>query len=241
MTGAPEIALSVLRREGTGRPVLFLHGLASRARLDWPAAEWDPVLADRPALLVDLPAHGDSPAVGVLSTSRVVDLLTQAVAAVAPGEEIDVVGYSLGARLAWALAGHPEVAVHRLALGGLSPMEPFTMVDLPAARGALAGDSAPADPITGLILGMATLPGNRPEALLDLIEGLASEPFDRAVGAPSQPVLLLGGTEDPMAEGVDMLAAAVPRSRVVRVPGDHLAALHAPEFRAAVVQFLAED
>jgi pimeloyl-ACP methyl ester carboxylesterase len=61
------------------------------------------------------------------------------------GGEIDVVGYSLGARLAWALAGHPAVAVRRLVLGGLSPMEPFAMVDLPAARTALAGGPAPAD------------------------------------------------------------------------------------------------
>jgi len=241
MTGAPEIALSVIRREGTGRPVLFLHGLASRARLDWPAAEWDPVLAGRPAVLVDLPAHGDSPAVGVLSTSGVVDLLARAVAAGRAGEEIDVVGYSLGARLAWALAGHPGLAVRRVVLGGLSPMEPFALVDLPAARAALAGGLAPADPLTGMILGMATLPGNRPEALLDLIAGLASEPFDPAADPPRQPVLLLGGVEDPMAEGIDALAAAVPDARVVRVPGDHLAALHAPDFRTAVAEFLAGD
>lgn len=241
MTGAPEIALSVTRREGTGRPVLFLHGLASRARVDWPATEWDPVLADHPVVLVDLPAHGDSPAVGAFSTSAVVELLARAVATVAPREEIDVVGYSLGARLAWALSGHPGVAVRRVVLGGLSPMEPFTLVDLPAARAALAGGPPPADPITGMILGMTTLPGNRPEALLDLIEGLASEPFDPAVDTPAQPLLLLGGVEDPMAQGMDALAAAVPDSRVVRVPGDHLAALHTPEFRAAVVDFLAED
>ncbi|MFJ4165037.1 alpha/beta fold hydrolase [Microbacterium sp. NPDC089698] len=241
MTGAPEIALSVSHREGTGRPVLLLHGLASRARLDWPAAEWDPVLTDRPVLRVDLPAHGDSAAPGVLATAGIVDLLARAVADVLPGEEIDVVGYSLGARLAWALAGHPGVAVRRVALGGLSPMEPFALVDLPAARAALAGGPSPEDPITGMILGMTTLPGNRPEALLDLIEGLASGPFDPAAGAPSQPVLLLGGVEDPMAQGIDALAAAVPDSRVVRVPGDHLAALHAPEFRAAVADFLTED
>ncbi len=40
---------------------------------------------------------------------------------------------------------------------------------------------------------------------------------------------------------LDALAAALPDSRVVRVPGDHLAALHAPEFRAAAAGFLAED
>ena len=241
MSGAPENTLSVARSAGTGRPVVLLHGLASRASQDWPAPAWEDAFAGRPLVRVDLPAHGESPACGVLPTTGVVDLLAQAVAAVAPGEEIDLLGYSLGARLAWALAAHPALAVRRVALGGLSPMEPFTMLDLPAARAAAAGGPAPADPITGMILGMTTLPGNRPEALLDLIEGLASEPFDPALGAPTQPVLLLGGTDDPMAQGIDVLAAAVPDSRVVRVPGEHLAALHAPEFRAAVVAFLAED
>lgn len=239
MTAAPESVLSVRRREGAGRPVLFLHGLASRGRLDWPDAEWREPLdaARRGSTVVDLPAHGGSPGLGVLGTGAVVDLI----AAAAGSEEIDVVGYSLGARLAWALAGHPAVTVRRVVLGGLSPMEPFTMVDLPAARAAIAGGPAPTDPITGMILGMATLPGNRPAEILDLVEGLASEPFDPAVGAPRQPVLLLGGTEDPMAQGIDALAATVPGSRVERVPGDHLAALHTPEFRAAVLGFLAED
>lgn len=240
MSGAPETTLSVTRSAGTGRPVVLLHGLASRASQDWPRPVWENVFAGRPLVRVDLPAHGESPAGGVLPTTGVVDLLAQAVAAVAPGEEVDLVGYSLGARLAWALAAHPAVAVRRVVLGGLSPVEPFTMLDLPAARIAAAGGPAPADPITGMILGMTTLPGNRPEALLDLIEGLASEPFDPAVGAPTQPVLLLGGVDDPMARGIDELAAAVPDSRVERVPGDHLAALHTSEFRAAVAGFLAE-
>jgi pimeloyl-ACP methyl ester carboxylesterase len=237
MTGAPETTLSVTRSEGTGRPVLFLHGLASHAARDWPAQEWAPVLGGRPRVSIDLPAHGRSAGVGVLPTRGVVALIADAVA----GEEVDVVAYSLGARLAWALAGNPGTTVRRLVLGGLSPIEPFTLVDLPSARAALAGGESPADPITGMILGMATSPGNRPDALLDLVEGLASEPFDPAVGAPEQPVLLIGGAEDPMAQGIDALAAAVPSARVVRVPGDHSAALHAPEFRVAVAEFLAED
>ena len=236
MTGAPENVLAVRRREGPGRPVLFLHGFASRARLDWPDAEWAGPLADlgRPSILVDLPAHGGSPALGALPTSAVISLI----AAAAGEEEVDVVGYSLGARLAWALASEPSVAVRRVVLGGLSPREPFTQIDLPAARAALADGPTPADPLTGMILRMATLPGNRSADLLDLVEGLAREPFDPQVAVPSQPTLLINGEDDPLAAGRGVLAAEIPDVTVARVPGDHLSALHAPEFRATVIAFL---
>ena len=240
MSGAPENTLSVTRSAGTGRPVVLLHGLASLASQDWPAPAWEDAFAGRPLVRVDLPAHGGSPACGVLPTTGVVDLLARAVAAAAPGEEVDLLGYSLGARLAWALAAHPALAVRRVVLGGLSPMEPFTMVDLPAARLAVAGGPAPADPLTGMILGMVSMPGNRPADLLDLIEGLAAEPFVADRGGPSVPVLLIGGVDDGMAAGIDDLAALLPDARTWRVPGDHLAALHAPGFRTAVREFLAD-
>lgn len=220
----------------TARPVVFLHGLASNGAQGWPEHEWTGVFGDRPRVVLDLPAHGEAEALGVVPTSAVLEALADAI-----GEgEIDLVGYSLGARLAWDLARYPRVAVRRLVLGGLSAGEPFTLVDLAAARAAVAGVAAPADPLTAMIVHMVSLPGNRPAALLDLIEGLAAEPFAPEGGAPTQPVLLLGGSDDPMAAGIDELAARLPDARVQRVPGDHLAAPHTPAFRDAVGAFLAD-
>lgn len=218
------------------RPVVFLHGLASRGAQDWPEGEWAAVLVDRTCRVLDLPAHGDAPGLGAVPTSAVLDALAEAIGP----DEIDLVGYSLGARLAWDLARHPSVAVRRLVLGGLSVGEPFALVDLPAARAAIAGGPTPVDPLTGTIVHMVSLPGNRPEDLLDLIEGLATEPFAPEAGAPTMPVLLLGGVDDPMAAGIDELAAWLPDVRVRRVPGDHLVALHTDEFRDAVRGFLAD-
>lgn len=229
-------SLSVIRRQGAGRPVVFLHGLASSGIRDWPEAEWRGLLGDRPLAVVDLPAHGESPSLGTARTSSVVDAL----AAAAGEEEIDLVGYSLGARLAWDLAQHHSVRVRRVVLGGLAAEEPFAVVDLEAARAALAGGAPPADPLSAMILHMISLPGNRPADLLDLIEGLAAEPFDAASAVPVQPVLLVGGVDDGMAAGIADLAALLPDARVERVPGDHLTALHSPEFRALTASFLAD-
>lgn len=227
--------LSVHRRAGIGRPVVFLHGFASRGIHDWPDSEWGSVLADRPSLVIDLPAHGDSPALGTARTSVVLDVLADAVGS-AP---VDLVGYSLGARLAWDLTGHPAMDVHRLVLGGLSAGEPFGSVDLTAARSTLTGGPDPADPLTSMILQMVSLPDNRPGELLDLIEGMAAEPFTPDRAAPQMPVLLVGGVDDGMTAGMESLAALLSDGRVLRVPGDHHAALHSPQFREAVAHFLA--
>lgn len=229
-------SLFVERHPGTGRPVVFLHGLASRGAQDWPDAEWAGVFGERPRLVVDLPAHGSSPALGTAPTSAALDALADAVGP----DEVDLVGYSLGARLAWDLATHPGVSVRRLVLGGLSAGEPFALVDLAAARTAIGGGAAPTDPLTGMIVHMTSLPGNRAGDLIDLVEGLAAEPFAPQSDGPALPVLLLGGTDDAMAAGIDELAQLLPDARAQRVPGDHLAALHTAEFRTAVQDFLAD-
>jgi len=229
-------SLFVERHPGIGRPVVFLHGLASRGAKDWPDAEWGGAFGDRPRLVVDLPAHGSSPALGTAPTSVVLDALAEAVGSA----EVDLVGYSLGARLAWDLAKRPGVSVRRLVLGGLSAGEPFSLVDLEAARTAIGGGPAPMDPLTGMIVQMASLPGNRAGDLIDLVEGLAAEPFDPRADGLGLPVLLLGGTDDAMATGIDELARVLPIAHAQRVPGDHLAALHTAEFRAAVQDFLAD-
>lgn len=226
--------LFIARHHGSGRPVVFLHGLASRGAQDWPEADWTDVFEGRPRFVVDLPAHGDSPALGTAPTAAVLDALAASIGA----EEVDVVAYSLGSRLAWDLVAHPAVSVRRLVLGGLSAGEPFAAVDLDAARSAITGGPVPSDPLTAMIVHMISLPGNRPAALADLIEGLAAQPFAPGAGGPRMPVLLLGGVDDAMAAGIDGLAALLPDARTRRVPGDHLAALHAAEFRAAVRDFL---
>lgn len=225
----------------SGPPVLLIHGLASRGRVDWPDADWATPLAaaGRDAYVVDLPAHGAAPRPDVpVGTAEVVGLLAGVVEDA--GGEVDVIGYSLGARLAWDLAGRDAAgcAVRRAVLGGLSAIEPLTRVDLDAARAAIAGGPEPADPVTATIVRMSRLPGLDPAAVLNLVEGMAAEPFDARVRPPAVPVLLLGGVDDPLARGLAQLAAVLPDARVRTVPGDHLSALHTREFRDAAFEFL---
>jgi len=219
-----------------------MHGFASSSAEDF--GDWADALAagGRDAYLVDLPGHGGSPAVpgaGAGTTSAVVAALADVVRAI-DAEHVDVIGYSLGARLAWELPAATG-RVRRLVLGGLSPFEPFAGVDIVAVARAVDGEP-PADPFVGMMAGMVSGAGRDTDSLLALMAGLGSEPFapeDPASSRPDVPTLLVAGADDPMTQGLEGLTAVVPDARLVRVPGDHLGALHSPAFREAALTFLA--
>ncbi|GAA1025339.1 MULTISPECIES: alpha/beta fold hydrolase [Amycolatopsis] len=220
--------------------MVLIHGFASSATSDWPAEYWaDPLAAaGRETIVVHLPGHPGGPKVGAAAeatAARVVDALAECAGA----EDVDVVGYSLGARLAWDLASHPKVSVRRLVLGGLSPQEPFATVDLGAARAAVQGGPSPDDPLTGAITAMAAAGDSA--SLLNLVEGLASEPFDPGAGVPRVPTLFLAGRQDFMAHGIEQLVARVPGARLRQVVGDHRGALVGVELREAVFDFLGAE
>jgi pimeloyl-ACP methyl ester carboxylesterase len=220
--------------EPTGPTVVLLHGFASTGDRDFPAERWVAPLtaAGRDVLVIDLPGHGRSPA-DAIGTRATVAALADAVAGARGG--IDLIGYSLGARLAWDLAA--SVPVQHLVLGGLSPMEPFGAVDFAAARAFATDDREPGDPLTGFIARMVTAPGNDADALLRVAEGLGAEPF-ALENAPAGPALVVAGADDPMAAGGEPIAAALPGSTLLVVPGDHLGALASDPFRDAALRFI---
>lgn len=223
-------------------PVLLLHGFASSAAEDFDAWAGALATAGREAYLVDLPGHGDSPAVpgaDAGTTSAVVAALGDVIRSM-DADRVDVIGYSLGARLAWELPGATG-RVRRLVLGGLSPFEPFAGVDVVAVARAVDGEP-PTDPFAGMMAGMVSAEGRDTDSLLALIAGLGSEPFapeDPTASRPAVPTLFVAGADDPMTQGLEGLTAVVPDARLVRVPGDHLGALASPAFREAALTFLA--
>ena len=65
--------------------------------------------------------------------------------------------------------------------------------------------------------------------------------FDpRKIAETTLPVLVLIGEGDTLAGPADGLAAYIPGATLVKVPGDHLTAVGAPEFREAIVRFLGD-
>jgi pimeloyl-ACP methyl ester carboxylesterase len=85
------------------RPVLLVHGLTRSAKLDWIGPGWPLTLAaqGRGTIAVDLPGHGSCPPADPDAVS--VNAIIAAMVAAIDGtgqDRADVVGYSLGARLA---------------------------------------------------------------------------------------------------------------------------------------------
>ncbi|MFE6995521.1 alpha/beta fold hydrolase [Microbacterium sp. NPDC057659] len=220
-------------------PVLLIHGLASNGTAEWERTGFVAALAavGRGAIVVDLPGHGAGPALarGAATTSDLGAALGDLIAE-SGQEQGDVIGYSMGARLAWAVAGTGRV--RRLVLGALSPMDPFGALDVDALQKAVGG-AAPSDPMVGMFAQMLRTPGLDAAAVVGLIDALHAEPFDFHEDVPAVPTLFLAGVDDQMSQGAERLADAVPGSQLVRVPGDHFAAVASPEFRDQAVAFVA--
>lgn len=104
----------VREHEGTGRPVLLLHGVPETSSM------WDDLAArlaatGRRVLAPDLPGLGGSACTGPFDVATVVTQLQALLAAETAGA-VDVVGHDWGGSLALALAGTHPGLVRRLAV-----------------------------------------------------------------------------------------------------------------------------
>jgi pimeloyl-ACP methyl ester carboxylesterase len=239
------------------RPILLIHGFSSSSKLNWEDSGWLSALLDagRRVITVDLPVHGRSGApedMDSYSPSRIrADLLQIAFDAGArpvqagdPASGLDVIGYSLGSRLAWEFgATQPEI-VHRLVLGGPNMADPLAEFDLVAAQHYLADGTPIADESTAGLLKMAqALPSNNIFALLSLVEAIKGEPYDPAEAVPHMPILLVAGENDDRAASMpqlaDLAAKAGSMAEQLVLPGrNHTNAVTSRVFKQAAIGFL---
>ncbi len=252
----PRLQAEVIEPEASGglRPVLLLHGFASSAQLNWHDSGWIAALtaAGRRIITVDLPGHGGSNAPSDLDSYRpsriradllqvLQDARVRPLAEGDPASGLDVVGYSLGSRLAWEFGATQPELVHRMVLGGPGSGDPLAEFDLAAAREAVAGGAEVADPRTAELLRMARLvPQNNLSALFRMVEAIKEEPFSPAAAVPGMPLLLVAGDRDDLAETAPELAALSGRAEMLTLPArTHTNAVTSRAFKTAAVEFLA--
>lgn len=239
------------------RPILLIHGFSSSSKLNWGDTGWISALqeAGRRVITADLPGHGRSGSpedMDSYSPSRIrADLLQIAFDAGArplragdPSSGLDVIGYSLGSRLAWEFGATQPELIHRLVLGGPNTEDPLAQFDLVGAQRHLADGTPIADESTAGLLKMAMLlPSNDLFALLSLVEAIKGEPYDPAEAAPHMPVLLVAGDKDERAASLPELAAIAGKAgsmvEQLLVPGrNHTNTVTSRVFKDAAIAFL---
>jgi pimeloyl-ACP methyl ester carboxylesterase len=193
------------------RPVLFLHGFASDHAQTWVRTGWQRAVGQRGHLLVDLRGHGSSERAtsGYSPGGLALDVL--AVLDAAEVSSVDVVAYSMGGHVGWALARSAPGRVGKLVLGGIGG-EPVDRENMLRVREALSGD--------------------QPDACA---EGMAGHRLD---GEPPVPVLFAAGDRDEIAGDAGDLADRLGAPFASLGPRDHLNAVSSRAFKHAALEFL---
>jgi pimeloyl-ACP methyl ester carboxylesterase len=220
-----------------GRVVILVHGFASSSEHNWVRTGWRDALQSRghQVLLLDLPGHGGNASAGggLAAVGQLAELASGY-------PEVDLVGFSAGARVCALAAAAGSVPVRRLVLAGLGD-------------GSLAGPGrageGPAMSLTGplddddvrgrLFRRLAASAGNDPGALEAFIAAPAGELTPELLGAIAAPVLVLIGERDHLGPA-SQVVASLPDSRLITLPRiDHFATTSRIEAIMATLDFLA--
>lgn len=232
-----------VHRLGAGPPVVMIHGLASSAFTNWIRYGHAAALAAAgfEAVMLDLRCHGESgaPHDPAAYPPDVALLDIEAILAALDLGSIDLVGYSLGARLSVMLVAR-GLAPRRLVLGGMG-LEVLTRWT--ARRDhfiAMLGrfDISKLGDEDFLAIQFMKQMGVDPVAVRLLLESTGD--IDPALLARADmPALVLVGEEDREVGSPEALAERLPDGRVERIPGNHMNCVTRPELGEAIVRFLA--
>jgi pimeloyl-ACP methyl ester carboxylesterase len=233
--------------EGEGEPIVLVHGFASNKEVNWVGPAWVSTLtrAGRRAIALDDRGHGASTKLYDPAAYHS-SLMAEDVRALLDHlglQRADVMGYSMGARIAAFLAlAHPD-RVRAVVLGGLG-IRLVEGVGLPdtIADGLEAPSLADvADPTARLFRAFGEQTKSDLGALAACLRGSRQTLSRAEVGRIAVPVLVAVGSEDPIAGSPQELAALIPGARAFVVPGrDHMLAVGDRTFKSAVLDFLAQ-
>jgi pimeloyl-ACP methyl ester carboxylesterase len=232
--------------EGAGEPIVLVHGFASNKETNWVHPGWVSTLtrAGRRVIALDNRGHGAStklydPAAyhSDMMADDVVALLDHLGIARA-----DVMGYSMGARIAAFCAVRTPARVRSAILGGLG-IHLVEGVGLPESI-AFALEASSLDEVddqTGRTFRrFADQTRSDLAALAACIRGSRQTLSREQVAEITVPVLIAVGTHDDVAGSASALAALIPGARALEIPGrDHMLAVGDRVFKTAVLDFLA--
>ena len=250
-SGADDVQVAYLVEAPTSddrrEPILLIHGFASSHAVNWVFPQWVKTLtgAGRQVVLYDVRGHGRSDKPYEPDAYRIEVLAAEALMLLdhLGFGRIDVMGYSMGARIAAFLQRVAPDRVRSLVLGGLGhalvegatlPMGIADAMDAPALESL-------SDPHQRMFRAFADATKSDRRALAACIRGARQLMPAEIVAEIDCPTLVAVGTNDDIAGDPGALAALLPRGRAFPIEGrDHNKAVGDKAFKAAVLEFLDE-
>jgi pimeloyl-ACP methyl ester carboxylesterase len=230
---------------GAGDPVVLLHGFASTHRVNWIDTSWVSTLnrAGYRVIALDHRGHGQSdklyepeaydPEVMAKDVIALLDHLHLAKA--------DLIGYSMGARIAAMAALHFPDRVRSVILGGLG----IHLVEgqgLPPGIAEALESQTPetiTDPTQKMFRLFAEKNGGDLKALAACMRGSRRGLIAQEVATLTMPVLVAVGSDDKIGGDPERLAALIPQGHAFVIAGrDHNLAVGDRTHKAAALEFL---
>ena len=233
--------------EGEGEPIVLVHGFASNKEVNWVAPGWVGTLtrAGRRVIALDNRGHGASTKLydPAAYDSAIMAGDVAALIAHLGVPRADVMGYSMGARIAAFLAlVHPD-RVRSAVLGGLGIrlVEGVGLPDTIALALEAPSLADVSDPTGYMFRAFAQQTKSDLRALAACLRGSRQTLTREEAGRIAAPVLIGVGSEDRIAGSPDALAVLIPGAQALVIPGrDHMLAVGDRVFKAAVLDFLAK-
>jgi pimeloyl-ACP methyl ester carboxylesterase len=233
--------------EGEGDPVLLIHGFASNVAANWADPSWVETLlgAGRRVIAYDNRGHGKSeklydpalygaPAMAE-DACRLLDHLGI--------KRADVLGYSMGARIAAFLVfQHPE-RVRSVVFGGLGINMVRGMVGAGPLARALEVPSIDdvSNDTARSFRRFAEQTNSDLKALAACMRGPREKVTPEALATIAVPALVAVGSEDVIGGSGAALAALIPGAQTLEIKGrDHMKAVGDSQFKQGVLNFLTQ-
>jgi len=235
----------VYLEEGEGEPIVLVHGFASSKNVNWVYPTWVSELrkGGRRVIALDNRGHGESSKL-YDSTQYSIPIMSGDIIALMDHldiERADVMGYSLGGRMAAWLARNAPDRLRSAILGGIG----IAMIEGggPGENVAQALE-APSledvtDPVGRTFRAFADQTRSDRLALAACLRGSRDLMTKEEAAQIAVPVLIAVGTTDEVAGSAHALGEIIPRSEVLDIPNrDHMRAVGDKVYKTGVAEFL---
>ncbi len=230
---------------GEGDPILLIHGFASTANVNWRDTGWVSTLenAGRSVILIDNRGHGASEKLYDPKLYGAPIMADDAVALLdhLGLKKVDIMGYSMGARITAFITLNHAAYVHRSIFAGLGINMVHGVGDPEPIAKALEADSVDdVDDLGGrMFRAFAEQTKSDLKALAACMRSSRQKINLEQLSAVSTPVLVAVGSKDAIAGSGAELASLIPGAQVLDIVGrDHMRAVGDKVYKQGVIEFL---